>query len=65
MKEINRRDFVKMTGAAAVGLALSQIPRGGAAFSQAPIIGSTYVSKLTVQVPVQRCTLRSISMLNI
>ena len=26
MKEINRRDFVKMTGAAAVGLALSQFP---------------------------------------
>ena len=45
MKEINRRDFVKMTGAAAVGLALSQIPRGGAAFSQAPVIGSTYVPK--------------------
>lgn len=45
MKEINRRDFVKMTGAAAVGFALSQIPGRGTAFAKAPVIGSTYVPK--------------------
>lgn len=45
MKEINRRDFVKMTGAAAVGLALSQFPGMGKAVAQAPVIGSTYVPK--------------------
>ena len=43
MKEMNRRDFVKMTGAAAVGIALSQIPGRGTAFAQAPVIGSTQV----------------------
>ena len=45
MKEINRRDFVKMTGAAAVGFALSQIPGRGTAFAKAPVIGSIYVPK--------------------
>ena len=45
MKEMNRRDFVKMTGAAAVGLTLFQIPGLGNAFAQAPVIGSTYVPK--------------------
>lgn len=45
MKEINRRDFVKMTGAAAAGLVLSQVPGLGNAFAQAPVIGSTYVPK--------------------
>lgn len=45
MKEINRRNFVKMTGAAAVGLALAQIPGIGKGFAQAPVIGSTYTPK--------------------
>lgn len=45
MKEINRRDFVKMTGAAAAGLAFAQVPGLGQAFSQAPVIASTYVPK--------------------
>ncbi len=44
MKEINRRDFVKMTGAAAVGIALSQIPDMGKTFAKAPVVGSTQVS---------------------
>lgn len=46
MKEMNRRDFVKMTGAAAVGFALSKIPGMETAFAQAPVIGSTYVPKI-------------------
>ncbi|BBB92554.1 MAG TPA: DUF362 domain-containing protein [Methylomusa anaerophila] len=45
MKEINRRDFVKMAGAAAAGLTLSQVPGLGNAFAQVPVIGSTYVPK--------------------
>ena len=45
MKEMNRRAFVKMTSAAAVGVALSQIPGWGTAFAQAPVIGSSYVPK--------------------
>ena len=45
MKEMNRRDFVIMTGAAAVGVALAQILRRGAAFTQAPVIGSAQVLK--------------------
>ena len=45
MKEMNRRDFVKMTGAAAVGLALSPIPGMGKAFAQAPVVGSAYMPK--------------------
>ena len=45
MKEINRRDFVKMTGAAAAGLALAQVPGLGNAFKQVPVVGSTYVPK--------------------
>lgn len=45
MKSINRRDFVKMTGTVAAGLALSQIPGFGNSFAQAPVIGSTYVPK--------------------
>ena len=45
MKEMNRRAFVKMTGAAAVGAVLSQIPGRGIAFAQTPVIGSTYVAK--------------------
>lgn len=45
MKEINRRDFLKMTGAAAAGFALSQVSGLGRAFAQAPVIGSTYVPK--------------------
>ena len=45
MKEINRRDFVKIAGAAAAGLALSQVPGLENAFAQVPVIGSTYVPK--------------------
>lgn len=45
MKEINRRDFLKMTGAAAAGFALSQVSGLGHVFAQAPVIGSTYVPK--------------------
>ena len=45
MKEMNRRDFVKMTSAAAVGIALSQIPGMGKTYAQAPVIGSTYMPK--------------------
>ena len=45
MKEMNRRDFVKMTSAAAVGIALSQIPGMGKMYAQAPVIGSTYMPK--------------------
>ena len=45
MKEINRRDFLKMTGAAAAGFALSQVSGLGHAFGQAPVIGSKYVLK--------------------
>ena len=43
MKEMNRRDFVKMTGATVVGVALSQIPGRGTAFAQAPVVGSAFV----------------------
>ena len=45
MKEMNRRDFVKMTGAAAAGIAISQISGLKTAFAQAPVIGSTYMPK--------------------
>ena len=41
---MNRRDFVKMTGAAAAGFALSQVPGLGKASAQAPVVGSQYVS---------------------
>ena len=44
MKNMNRRDFVKMTGAAAAGFALSQVPGLGKASAQAPVVGSQYVS---------------------
>lgn len=45
MKNINRRDFVKMTGSVAAGLALSQVSGLKNAFAQAPVIGSTYTAK--------------------
>jgi len=45
MKNINRRDFVKMTGSVAAGLALSQVNGLKNAFAQAPVIGSTYMTK--------------------
>ena len=44
MKKMNRRDFVKMTGAAAAGFALSQVPGLCKASAQAPVVGSQYVS---------------------
>ena len=44
MKNMNRRDFVKMTGAAAAGFALSQVLGLGKASAQAPVVGSQYVS---------------------
>ena len=44
MKNMNRRDFVKMTGAAAAGFALSQLPGLSEAAAQAPVVGSQYVS---------------------
>jgi uncharacterized protein len=44
MKNINRRDFVKMTGSVAAGLALSQVSSLKNAFAQAPVIGSTYMA---------------------
>ena len=44
MKNMNRREFVKMTGAAAAGFALSQVPGLGKASAQAPVVGSQYVS---------------------
>ena len=45
MKDMNRRDFMKMTGAAAAGFALAQIPGIGKALAQAPVIGSRYIPK--------------------
>lgn len=44
MKNMNRRDFVKLTGAAAAGFALSQVPGLGKASAQALVVGSQYVS---------------------
>lgn len=44
MKEFNRRDFVKMTGAAAAGMVLGQVPGFKHAAAQAPVIGSTLVN---------------------
>lgn len=41
---MNRRDFVKLTGAAAAGFALSQVPGLGKASAQALVVGSQYVS---------------------
>lgn len=40
---MNRRDFVKMTGAAAAGFALAQVPGLGKAAPQAMVVGSQYV----------------------
>jgi uncharacterized Fe-S center protein len=44
MKNMNRRDFVKMTGAAAAGFVLSQVPGLGKASAPGPVAGSQYVS---------------------
>ena len=41
MNKFNRRDFVKMTGAAATGFALAQLPGLKNVDAQAPVIGST------------------------
>ena len=65
MKEINRRDFVKMTGAAAVGFALSQIPAEELRLPKLRLSAALMCRKLTVMALLQRCTLRSISMLSL
>ena len=43
MQNMNRRDFMKMTGAAAAGFALSQVLGLGKTSAQAPVVGSQYV----------------------
>ena len=44
MKNLSRRNFMKLAGAAAVGAALSPLDSLGKAAAQAPVVGSTDVS---------------------
>ncbi|MBQ7516523.1 MAG: DUF362 domain-containing protein [Schwartzia sp.] len=47
MKDLSRRDFVKLAGATAVGAALSPLGSLGKAAAQAPVVGSTDMSGAT------------------
>jgi hypothetical protein len=64
MKEINRRDFVKMTGTAAVGLALSQFSGMRKALAHALSEAPTSL-KMRGMVLLLKCTLQSTLMPNI